>query len=229
MLPRAFFNVKPVPYFHSAGSVPLDSQAMSLMLSCGMYDFSGEWAFTVGVPAKSGVSGVVQLVVPNVCGIVVWSPLLDRIGNSIKGIKFAELLVERFSFHHLDSHIRSSKIDPTSSSIGFGSSDASVLFDMLTAASSGDLGTVQALLARGADVDKADYDKRTALHLAASDGRVEVVQFLLSQGATPTVHDRWDNSPLDDARKNEHTEIIALLEDSVDKSRTSTPTSSQSQ
>lgn len=184
--------------------------AMSLMLSCGMYDFSGEWAFTVGVPAKSGVSGVVELVVPNVCGICIWSPLLDRVGNSVKGIKFAELLVERFNFHHLDSHVRSSKINPTNHTESF--NDASVLFDLLTAASAGDLGTVQALVARGADVDAADYDKRTALHLAACDGRVEVVQFLLSQGANPSVHDRWNNSPLDDARKLNHGSIIATLE-----------------
>jgi len=69
--------------------------AMSLMLSCGMYDFSGEWAFSVGLPAKSGVSGVLKIIVPNVCGICVWAPPLDRIGNSVKGIKFAEALVKK--------------------------------------------------------------------------------------------------------------------------------------
>lgn len=76
---------------------------LSLMSSCGMYDFSGEFAFSVGIPAKSGVSGCLMGVVPNVLGFAVWSPRLDGHGNSVRGLDFCRRLVERFKFHTYDS------------------------------------------------------------------------------------------------------------------------------
>ena len=76
---------------------------LSLMSSCGMYDFSGEFAFSIGLPAKSGVSGALMIVVPNVLGICTWSPRLDRLGNSVRGVEFCRALVQRFAFHTYDN------------------------------------------------------------------------------------------------------------------------------
>ena len=77
---------------------------LSLMLSCGMYDYSGKWAFDIGIPAKSGVSGNIYAIIPNFGCIAIFSPLLDEIVNSVKGIKFFKKLIEKFQFHIFDTN-----------------------------------------------------------------------------------------------------------------------------
>jgi glutaminase len=76
---------------------------LSLMHSCGMYNYSGQFAFNVGLPAKSGVGGGVMLVVPNVAGFFTWSPPLDECGNSVRGIQFCEELIKIYNFHPYDN------------------------------------------------------------------------------------------------------------------------------
>lgn len=72
---------------------------LTVMYTCGMYDFAGEWSYKVGFPAKSGVGGGILAVVPGVMGIGVFSPPLDKRGNSIRGIKVCEELSEQFQLH----------------------------------------------------------------------------------------------------------------------------------
>ena len=72
---------------------------LSVMLTCGMYDGSGEWAYRVGMPAKSGVGGGITAVAPGKLGIGTFSPLLDGKGNSVRGIKVCEALSSDFGLH----------------------------------------------------------------------------------------------------------------------------------
>ena len=72
---------------------------ISVMLTCGMYDGSGEWAYRVGIPAKSGVGGGILAVAPGTLGVGTFSPLLDKKGNSARGIKVCEDLSRDFGLH----------------------------------------------------------------------------------------------------------------------------------
>ena len=68
------------------------SLILAIMNTCGMYDFSGEYAVKVGVPSKSGVAGGILAAVPNRFGIGIYGPSLDQYGNSIVGCKMMEEL-----------------------------------------------------------------------------------------------------------------------------------------
>jgi glutaminase len=75
---------------------------LSVMYTCGMYNFAGEWAYRVGLPAKSGVSGGIIAIVPGKMGIAVFSPPLDVNGNSVRGVKVCEALSNAGKLHLFD-------------------------------------------------------------------------------------------------------------------------------
>ncbi|XP_020339594.1 glutaminase liver isoform, mitochondrial-like isoform X1 [Oncorhynchus kisutch] len=185
---------------------------LSLMHSCGMYDFSGQMAFHVGLPAKSGVSGAVLLVVPNVMGVMCWSPPLDRVGNSVRGIHFCQELVSSFNFHNYDNlrHLVK-KQDPRRQD---GDDRNKSVVSLMFAAYSGDVSALRRFALSLMDMELKDYDSRTALHVAAGEGHVDVVRFLTDAcKVNPFVKDRWGNIPLDDAMQFGHSAVVKVLQD----------------
>lgn len=74
-------------------------QTLSVMLTCGMYDSAGDWVTSVGIPAKSAVSGGIIGVLPGQLGIAVYSPPLDEHGNSARGVRVFEQLSADMGLH----------------------------------------------------------------------------------------------------------------------------------
>jgi glutaminase len=85
------------------GKIVFDAQyvrdMLTVMNSCGMYDYAGEWAYEVGMPAKSGVSGCIIAVIPGQIGICVYSPPIDKQGNSVRGIRVCQEISSEFELH----------------------------------------------------------------------------------------------------------------------------------
>uniref|UniRef100_A0A8C0GZ95 glutaminase n=1 Tax=Chelonoidis abingdonii TaxID=106734 RepID=A0A8C0GZ95_CHEAB len=185
---------------------------LSLMHSCGMYDFSGQFAFHVGLPAKSGVAGGILLVVPNVMGLMCWSPPLDKMGNSVKGIHFCHELVSLCNFHNYDNlrHF-AKKLDPRREG---GDQRVKSVINLLFAAYTGDVSALRRFALSGMDMEQRDYDSRTALHVAAAEGHVEVVKFLLEAcKVNPFPKDRWNNTPMDEALHFGHHDVFKILQE----------------
>uniref|UniRef100_A0AAR2ITI5 glutaminase n=1 Tax=Pygocentrus nattereri TaxID=42514 RepID=A0AAR2ITI5_PYGNA len=185
---------------------------LSLMHSCGMYDFSGQFAFHVGLPAKSGVSGAVLLVVPNIMGVMCWSPPLDRVGNSMRGIHFCQELVSVFNFHNYDNlrHF-AKKLDPRRQA---GHERNKAVIELMFAAYSGDVSALRRFALSAVDMELRDYDFRSALHVTAAEGHLEAVKFLTGTcRVNPHVKDRWGNTPLDDAMQFGHENVVEVLKE----------------
>ncbi|XP_076332807.1 glutaminase liver isoform, mitochondrial-like isoform X2 [Tachypleus tridentatus] len=197
------------------GQQVIDSHAardvLSLMHSCGMYDYSGQFAFKVGLPAKSGVSGCTMVVVPNVMGICLWSPPLDAYGNSVRGVQFCEEFIRLFNFHHYDNLRHTTrKKDPRRQKY---ETKGLKIVSLLFSAASGDVTAMRRHYLSGMDMGQCDYDGRTALHLAAAEGHFECVQFLLKVcGVDHKPKDRWAHTPYDEATLFGHPKVAEYLE-----------------
>ncbi|XP_077243968.1 serine/threonine-protein kinase 12-like isoform X2 [Tasmannia lanceolata] len=90
--------------------------------------------------------------------------------------------------------------------------DMQLIGSFLSCASRGDRVGLNQMLREGTSPDVQDYDKRTALHLAASEGHASIVELLIQYNANVNLEDRWHRTPLTDARLYGHRDICRILE-----------------
>ena len=130
------------------------------MYSSGMYDYSGEWAYVVGIPSKSGVSGAIYAIVPDFGCFAIYAPALDSIGNSVRGVEFFKKLVKEFVFHTFDStsmQLQGTKCNPRKAT----KEDERFLKEnALYACAEGDLSELKRLMVAGVSPNTSDYDGR---------------------------------------------------------------------
>jgi len=218
---------------------------LSLMYSCGLNDYSGQFSFKIGLPAKSCISGAIMVVVPNVGGFCTFAPRLDTFGRklsrgiSARGISFYEELVQRFTFHNFDIFsniitVNSIECDENGCLINFSRekdrddkegnkqidplrkikiSQDEVISSLFYAASENDLNHLSHLILKNVNLNLRDHNKRTALHVAASEGNYEAVKLLIKYGANPSLKDRFNNTPIDDALRGDHEKVYEYLKE----------------
>jgi glutaminase len=188
----------------------ITGDCLSLMYMCGMYDYSGQFAFKIGLPAKSGVSGCLFLVIPNKMGICIWSPRLDEMHNSVRGVEFCKLFTK---LTNNDFHIFK-----TITNKNYEENSEIILRDnLINACANNDIETIKKL-SKKISLNISDYDQRTPLHLACAEGHLEVVKFLLNNGCDINIKDRWENTPLSESENKfkktndiKYNHIIELL------------------
>ncbi|XP_019524544.1 PREDICTED: glutaminase liver isoform, mitochondrial [Hipposideros armiger] len=167
---------------------------LSLMHSCGMYDFSGQFAFHVSAPWRHPFPT---------------SPKERKEDTE-------SLMVERWKLVPASHSLTSSEplLDPRREG---GEVRNKTVVNLLFAAYSGDVSALRRFALSAMDMEQKDYDSRTALHVAAAEGHIEVVKFLIEAcKVNPFVKDRWGNIPLDDAVQFNHLEVVKLLQDYQD-------------
>ena len=175
------------------------------------------------------MSGALILVIPNVMGIGLWSPPLDEKGNSVRGIQFCELLVDKFNFHRFDNLLHSEKKSDPRRNIY--EQKGTKVVSLLFAAQCGDTTALKRMHFKGQDLNECDYDGRTALHVSAAEGHIECVNFLvnvakvkidvedrysepiflISKFTTQYLCSRWGFTPKDEATRFGHDSVFAVL------------------
>lgn len=180
---------------------------LCIMYSAGMYDYSGRWSFDIGLPAKSGVSGAIFAVVPHIGGICVYSPRLDNLGNSVRGVEFFKRLTEKYKLHIFDTLITG--LDQKKTLLRYNNQELSKIYE---ACQENNIVLLEKLLqTTGININEGDYDQRRPLHIAVDEKNYSAIYILLRFGANYKLKDRWGNSMHTEAILKKNKKLASLI------------------
>ena len=184
---------------------------LCVMYSSGMYDYSGRWSFEIGLPAKSGVSGTIFVVMPGIAGIAVYSPPLDAMGNSVRGVEFFKRLANKFNIHIFDTLVSGLEKKKNLTKT-FTEQKINKIYKYCKENNYKNLEKIMEDNDSDVDINEGDYDSRTPLHIAVEEQNLESIQILINNNADPDIKDRWGMSPMEKANELKNDEIIKILQ-----------------
>jgi glutaminase len=189
---------------------------LSRMYSCGMGPYAGKWDFSVGIPAVASSNGLLMIIIPNVMGMVIYQPSVNKDGLSPRAEAFCRQLTLNYRVNLFDQLVFRNEDIAVSQRTPMNveeSAETRALrwFELCFACSAGDTEKVSDLLHLGVDINMVDYDDRSALHIAASDGHLGICKMLMDYGADPGMKDRWGHTPADDAQAKSHTDTAKFF------------------
>lgn len=164
----------------------------------------------------TSISGALMLVIPEVMGICLWSPPLDKLNNSERGVQFCNELIDRYAFHKFDGiGCIHEKLDPSLKRM---TSTNDMLIQVLLACALGDKLFLERAYLQDFDLELADYDGRTPLHIASAEGHMDCIKFLCEiAGVKPNAQDRWEQTPISEAIRFNHLQVVKYLDEFIEK------------
>jgi glutaminase len=161
-------------------------------------------------------NGLLMIIIPNVMGIVIYQPSVNKDGLSPRAEAFCRQLTLNYRVNLFDQLVFRNEdiaVNQRTPARVEESAETRALrwFELCFACSAGDAEKVSDLLRMGVDINMVDYDHRTALHIAASDGHLGICKLLMDYGADPMMKDRWGHSPADEAQAKSHTDTAKFF------------------
>jgi len=177
------------------------------MSTSGLYDYSGRWFTSVGLPAKSGVAGCIFVVIPNFGGICVFSPRLDKYGNSMRGVELFNRLIKLYRLHIHDKFtVGKHKCRDIDTNM-----DKLKQLEIFECCRINNFVRLKQLLKDVDDVNFCDYDSRYPLHIAVTNKSLECIWILMINNANFQVNDYRKMRPIKYAITHSFRDVLIIL------------------